>query len=236
MTISGGVTIMTECFTLDAGATITGVGNGYQSNFPPYGPGAGTAVFSFAAWPISGGGGHGGAGATDHDLNCMLAAGGAANDDPVHPSLMGSAAEPDCGGPTSGGGGALLRVIVYDPVANVLTGPSTIMGTIDMSGLHGNCGLSYGDGGGAGGTIFIESNIIAGSGALTANGASFSGSSGGGGGGGIVSLIENLTAFSGTISVLGGGGAANGTVGCTPPSTTGSNGIVTFTAAPSSGY
>jgi hypothetical protein len=236
VTISGGVTIMTECFTLDAGATITGIGNGYQPNGPTYGPGEGEAVFMFATWPISGGAGHGGAGATDHDFNCMLASGGPANDDPVHPSQMGSASLPDCFGSTTGGGGALLQIVVYNPTANILSGPATINGTIDMSGLQGGCPVDGAQGGGAGGTILIEANIISGNGFLTANGAQSAGGSGGGGGGGIISLIENETSFPGTISVAGGDGEGNHTSGCIPPSNLGSNGIVTFTAAPSSGY
>jgi hypothetical protein len=237
VTISGGVTIMTECFTLDAGATITGLGNGYQSNGSNYGPGEGTEVYFFSDWPLSSGAGHGGAGGTDHDLNCVLAPGGLATDDPIHPSQMGSASVENCTGITAGGGGALLQIVVYDPIANILTGPATINGTIDMSAKSGSCPIVEGaDGGGAGGTILIEANIISGNGFLIANGAGSMGTSGAGGGGGIISLIENQTTFPGTIRVLGMPGSRNATSGCIPPSTDGANGIVTFTAAPSSGY
>jgi hypothetical protein len=52
-------------------------------------------------------------------------------------------------------------------------------------------------------------------------------------GGGIISLIENLTSFSGTTSVLE---SNNGVYTDYGVSSNGANGSVTFTAAPASGY
>jgi hypothetical protein len=254
MTITGSVTIYSECFTLDAGATINGVGGGYLETYDSYsqtrligGPGAGIPDYSGqpCMWYISGGGGHGGAGGTDHDSNCVLAQGGAANDDPVHPSLMGSAGvSPDFGyssnGPDSlnSAGGALLNLVIYNPVTNKLA-PATINGTIDMSGSPGcnMCGPQMESGsGGAGGTILIEAINISGSGLLQANGGTVYLNAGAGGGGGIISLIENLSSFQGTISAAGGMGSINGTTGCTPPSSNGSTGSVTFTTGPGNGF
>jgi hypothetical protein len=248
-TILGGVTIITECFSVDAGATITGVGQGY------WGLGAGPAEGImggglgndgyYGTWEMSSGGGHGGAGGPDYDLNCNVVQGGKANDDPVHPASMGSG-----GGfnnsmmaqASSSCGGELLTVIVYDPINNTLAGPATVNGTIDMSGSPG---VSYNNGadcgGGAGGAFCLEASSIVGTGLIQANGGSYLGnvgaSGGGGGGGGIISLIENSTSFPGTLLVNGGiGGNVNGTTGCTPPNTNGKPGIITFTAAPANGY
>jgi hypothetical protein len=241
VSICGGVTIFTKCFTLDAGATITGVGYGF-SQFDFAQPGKGLATQIMCTSSGSGtmfinfgtGGGHGGSGGgvcPATAAGCTLfycAPGGTNNDDPVHPSLCGS----------SGGyagnydfypcmrGGALLWVVVYDPISDVL-GPATIDGTIDMSGGYSCGGSFYHNGAGAGGTILLEASEIDGTGLLRADGGQATSNGGGGGGGGIISLIENDTSFLGTISVAGGAGGSG---------FDGSPGIVTFTAAPASGY
>jgi hypothetical protein len=122
-------------------------------------------------------------------------------------------------------GGGLLEVVVYNPGSNTLQ-PATLNGTIDMSGsnLVGTDISNAPGGAGAGGTILIEASTIGGTGTLAANAIVSLGiieycTSCGGGGGGIISLIENDSTFPGTLSVTG----AN-------------PGIVTFTAAPTSGY
>ncbi len=238
VTISGGVTIFTQCFTLNG--TITGAGQGYPFNTGlccPEGPGGGGLCTNVNGcdWPLGAGGGHGGAGGDDFDDVCNLALGGAANDNAVHPANMGSAGGlnvvPSTGSDCSSGGG-LLWIIVYNPDNNSLTGPATVNGTIDMSGANQCFDPSGDDGGGAGGSILLEASSITGGGQLLANG----GAGGGGGGGGIISFIETLTSFAGTTSVQGGGGTSARTTGCTPPSPLGSSGVVTFTAAPSNGY
>ena len=223
VSISGGVTIFTTCFTLDAGATITGVATGYP---PFFGPGHG--YVDGLSWAVASGGGHGGAGGPDCDNQGSCAYGGAVNDDPVHPVLMGSGgAEPQSGQCAAGGG--LLKIVVINPVSYQLA-PATINGTIDMSGGHPCLYPGSDASGGAGGTILLEASAISGNGALAANGGQFVGW-GGGGGGGIISLIENMTSFSGSVSV--NGGFSNDAHG---PSIDGSPGIITFTAAPVTGY
>ena len=211
VSIAGGVTIFTTCFNLDAGATITGVGAGF---LPGKGPDPG--VVKGVSRIVVGGGGHGGAGGTECGDDGECAGGGAANDDPVHPSLMGSGGvETQRGNCVAGGG--LLKVVVIAPVSNRLV-PATINGTIDMSGSR-PCPLTDA-GGGAGGTILIETSELQGTGILRADGGN--GSYGSGGGGGIISLIENRSTFGGTLSVIGGN--------------SGNPGIVTFSPAPVSGY
>lgn len=254
VTISGGVTLFTPCFVLDAGGTITGVGQGYGiggaivtigSAAVTYGsgagPGGGTSNMNGGGSSYtSGGGGHGGAGGTDSNYACMYAPGGTANDDPVHPALMGSGGASPYGiisvPPFTSAGGGLIKLVVYDPVHNVLA-PCTVNGTIDMSGNSGcfNCGLAgEGGGGGAGGTILLESSDVQGTGILRADGGP-SGGEYGNGGGGIISLIENPATFGGMLSVAPTSSTTY-TLGTCSPVHTGFPGIVTFTAAPSSGF
>ena len=254
VTISGAVTIFTECFTLNAGATITGIGTGYPGNSlywlntPPYsGPGEGGENWIGSPY-LSAGGGHGGAGQTVCDAGYCLycqgnANGGVTNDDPVHPSLMGSG-----GGVidnfkgvvgyqalNQSAGGGLLHVVVFNPSTNSL-GAATVNGTIDMSGNMGcqACGPeAESGGGGAGGTIWLEASTLSGTGLLQANGGGDNyGNWGGGGGGGIISLITNSTSFPGTTSVVSLGGEGEGFSTCG----FGGQGSVTFTAPPASGY
>jgi len=228
--INGGVTFITQCFNLEAGATINGVGAGYSASRGFGGPGEGGIAVAFATpgpvyLELGAGGGHGGAGATvclgpyavSGNPATECGNGGPANDDPVHPSLWGSMGA-IVGNPYSSNenaGGGLFKLVVYNPVANQV-GPATINGVIDMSGLSGTNDLEEDpNGGGAGGTILIEASSISGTGILQANGGSGIWL-GGGGGGGIISLVTN-SAFSGGLSASGGGGGGGGPVTYTTP-------------------
>jgi hypothetical protein len=239
-----GVTIFAQTFNVDAGATITGTGQGNPSynvagNLnADYGNDGGGVP-----WSPSSGGGHGGAGGNDYDYYCYIIAGGIANDNPIHPSAPGYGGGGNlCSGygPNYGSGGGLLWVIVYNPSADTVTGPATVNGMIDMSGGNGSYSNFCSDenaGGGSGGAIFMEAESIAGNGVLQANGGNGAGDGGGGGGGGIISLVENLTSYPGSLLVNGGAGnTSRATNGCAPPNTNGFAGSVTFTAPPASGY
>lgn len=131
-----------------------------------------------------GGGGHGGAGGQDTSGD----SGGSANDNPLNPVLMGSAS-------WQGNGGALIMI-------QSINSSVSINGSIQMDG---------GSQGGSGGTIYIMSNYIFGTGSLSAIGANYG--TGGGGGGGIILLSSHTSnTFSGTYSVNGGTGC-NSTCG-----------------------
>jgi hypothetical protein len=219
---------------------------------PGEGPGNGGVNEAGGGGPTQdytcGGGGHWGAGGSGFNPACEVAAGGVTYDNPVRPIYMGSGGGnpyyPYTGftqwqAPESWGGG-LIWIIVYNPNSNTVQ-PTIINGTIDMDGFVGcnACGPSGESGaGGSGGAILVEASTITGSGLLTANGIGNGGNGGafyiGDAGGGIISLIENLTSFSGTTSALEGTipGVATG---CSV-SNNGTNGSVTFTAAPASGY
>ncbi len=197
-----------------------------------------------------GGGGHGGVGGSGFNAACETAAGGVTYDDPVHPTYMGSGGgNPYTGSVIPGGfwqapqswGGGLIWIIVYNPTLNKVQ-PAVINGTIDMDGFGGCewCGpASEAGAGGSGGAILIEASTITGSGLLTANGVGNLGNGGGSyigsAGGGIISLIENLASFSGVTSAVEGALPNGVGTGCSM-SNNGTNGSVTFTAAPASGY
>jgi hypothetical protein len=118
-------------------------------------------------------------------------------------------------------------VIVYDPGADVL-GPAVINGTIDMSGEIGaHPGVvTEPSGCGAGGAILIEAAVISGVGVLRADGGMGNTPEGGGG---IISLIGDASSFMGTTSVVT-------SVYTNEMIITAQPGIVSFTAAPASGY
>lgn len=127
------------------------------------------------------GGGHGGAGGGSYSIY------GLANDDSAGPTLMGS-------GGTSPGG-ALLRINA--------TG-ATLNGLIDVTGGGGITA-------GAGGGLWVQANLIFGSGEILAGGGS--GSPYGGGGGIVVLSVHSGYYFTGTVSVVGGIGGTAGSAG-----------------------
>lgn len=93
----------------------------------------------------------------------------------------------------------------------VSNGAATLDGTITMNGITASAFCNAGYSGGAGGSIFIQANVILGSGSLSANGGAGTGCSGGGGGGIIVLSDhggDNIN--SSAVSINGGAGAHNG--------------------------
>jgi hypothetical protein len=192
--VIGGAVTINVTGNVDIEGDVFGYGNGYGSGYAPAGgPGAGGVGSS-----SGGGGGHGGPGGSGGvDLTHTGAGpGGAANDTPSNPVLMGSS-----GGGGSAGGAAF---ILSAPAGSV-----TINGTIDVNGT----GPFAGDGGGgAGGTVNITAQSIVFNGFINALGApgGLRGNGGGGGGGGLILLCPTLSplAGNGTPSVQGGLGGA----------------------------
>ncbi|HVM32499.1 MAG TPA: hypothetical protein VMU88_05145 [bacterium] len=255
VTIQGAVTVYCTCFTLDAGATLTGVGMGYgpKSYINPYadpGPGGGSdGGYGQSCGALCTGGGHGGVGGTysvsatlyGSLVTCAATSGGRTNDDPIHPAFMGSAGGwPNggngqfcfgmCGAPTSYGGG-LLWIVVYDPNARQLR-PATINGVVDMSGAQGGPAGPHAEysGCGAGGGLLVESSLLSGTGSLNANGGGYQSR------GNPPTLgLDNGGGGGGIISLISDTSAFSGTTSVL----NGPNaqpGIVSVTAPPSSGY
>jgi hypothetical protein len=145
------------------------------------GPGAGGSGHNIEC----GGGGHGGAGARGD--NVPEAAGGPAYGDPLRPTTLGSGGgnatgRDDLTDPASGGSGGGVLLLSVGGVLRV-------DGLLSAVGTAGNANW-YRSGGGAGGSIRLHADTIAGDGAISANGgaggAYQSSIAGGGGGGRIV--------------------------------------------------
>ncbi len=182
-TMPGSSTVSAGNLTVQATGRITADGLGFAGG---QGPGAG-ALRSEAG----GGGGHGGAGGTGFDrLFFQVAPGGAVNDSALMPTLLGSGGGSTSEGPGGAGGGA-IRLIVADTLQ--LDGQITANGTT---------GSGRAASGGAGGSIWVTTGTLAGSGAFRADGgAGFSTSNyggGGAGGGGRMAIYYNQAgSFSG---------------------------------------
>jgi hypothetical protein len=184
-------------------------GKGYP---PGYGPGAG------GDGKNAGGGGHGGNGGAG-DANAV---GGQTYDSETEPSMPGSGGgygvHKDKSVDGGYGGGSILIAV---------RGELQLNGRISANGTSGqtyegyfeNNLADYGTclgGGGAGGSIYIEADMLSGAGSITADGGNGGylaprqgrptavAGAGGGGGGRIVLRYATPSAFSGTLSVQGG--------------------------------
>ncbi|MDD5463232.1 MAG: carboxypeptidase regulatory-like domain-containing protein [Methylococcales bacterium] len=136
----------------------------------------------------TGGGGYGGAGGGT--------VGGGTYGSATNPTDLGS------GGSVKAGGGSI----------HLVAGIVTINGVISSNGES-----SDGNGAGSGGSVWVETSTLSGSGSVTANGGI---ALTGGGGGGRISMSTEIYNFSGTISAAGGTpDGQNGTIrlSMTPP-------------------
>jgi PKD repeat protein len=111
-----------------------------------------------------------------------------------------------------------------------------LSGTISADGLDGS--ESYGgSGGGSGGSIWVQTGVIAGDGIVRADGGNGGVSNwypdGGGGSGGRVAIYADTDQFDGTVQAFGGSGQEYGEAGTIHLS---GLFIVGFTADPVSGY
>jgi hypothetical protein len=171
--------------TIQAGGGIVADGTGFSNAV-----GAG-ANANYYGYYTAGGGGHGGVGASSKE-------------GPVGGISHGSILQPtDQGGrggnvnnaafPSGLGGGAVLL---------------SVGGTFRVDGqitAEGGRGLGQGGGGGSGGSIWITTSNIVGSGMISANGGGTDGLGGGGSGGRIAIYFQN-NAFNGPTTSFGGVG------------------------------
>ena len=216
-TAGTGVVINATNVTVDSGASISADGQGYQGSFgngiydgggygtnyysPIGGPGVGDACYGYGAQ----GAAHGGQGGTGSQ--CPLYSGG------MNTNTYGSVTQPvelgSSGGYGGVGGGAIELVV---------SGTTTINGNLsaNAAGLNSNNTGSTG----AGGSIWIQTVTLAGTGTIAANGANGTAYPGapvwGGGGGGRIAFYYTTNTFGGSIQDFGGTGgssAGNGTAG-----------------------
>ena len=183
LTIAGDVGIPTDC-SMDVS------GRGYAS---ASGPGVGCSNGSESG----GGGGHGGV----EGVSAKGCPGGGAYDSFLTPTLPGSGG--GNGYATSGGfAGGIIQLTVGGTLR--VDGALTAQGANPTSGGYG--------GGGAGGSITLVVDTLAGTGTISANGGNGSNPGGGGGGGRIAVELTTLesppmtTAFGGNGNQRGGAG------------------------------
>lgn len=189
--------------TLDVDSSINATGKGCQggtsvSPYHGYGPHVDTGVcaVSTSGYGIAnrGGAAHAGAGGRSHHVvNPQATTYGTQNT----PTLFGSggAASPNAGEIGGNGGG---KVYINS------TGTLSIAGSIASNGATGNT-VSFGAGGGSGGSVYLVGTAFSGNGSLSANGGN-AGNSGGGGGGGRIAVhygSQSGTLFS-NFTVTGG--------------------------------
>jgi hypothetical protein len=170
-----GVVINSNAITIEGEITASGLGFRRKE-----GPGAG------GTWSDNGAGGsHGGYGGDGYN-----AAHGPTYGLLSSPTSLGSGGEYAYGG---GGGGAVKL--------NVPSGTVIVNGSVSV---NGNNYIGTDSGGGAGGSIWIIADILAGAGEITADGGNGSTSQGGGGAGGRIALEWTTRSFSGMIRAQGG--------------------------------
>lgn len=181
--ITGNVTATAANLTVDSGGSINVTGKGYAG-----GNGPGKGVDSYFASGAGYGGVGGGSGAT----------GGIAYGSLIEPTDLGSGSGISSGYGSNAGGGA-VKLIVSGTLKN--NGSIIADGSINTYGA-----------GGSGGSIWINTNILAG----TNEGASISAigpsttwgvGGSGGGGGGRVAIYYTTNTYAGTKTAHGGSGA-----------------------------
>ncbi len=177
-------------------------GGGISLKGAGFGPGLGNGAGAYSQDELygftSGGGGHGGYGAS----SIAGASGGTAYDSILQPSLQGSGGGINSPFLVGGAGGGAFRL--------------TVNGTLQLDGtLTGNGGefQTDGAGGGSGGSLWLSVARLTGTGSISANGGDGDYAQGGGGGGGRIALYYATNQFQGPITAWGGLGALVGGAG-----------------------
>ncbi len=189
LTFNGAVTLNAKNLTIDSTSAISADGKGYAVN---EGAGHGGYLIDNHGVHVSGGG-YGGEGGSGYYWGSVL--GGITYGSALAPLELGSGGG-SCYATGLGYGGGAIRLIVSDTL--------TINGKISANGVGTNV-LSYA--GGSGGSIYLTTNHLIGSGEINANGGNSAPwtNSFAGGGGGRVAVYYQISVFNGTASAQGGG-------------------------------
>ncbi|RLC36193.1 hypothetical protein DRH27_05590, partial [Candidatus Falkowbacteria bacterium] len=175
-------------FTIESGGTINVSGKGYDSS-EGLGQGAGSSN-------RSGGAGYGGEGGDGILNGVVTAASGITYGSTTKPNDLGSG-----GGYSNGGeGGGAVKLVI--------TGTTTIFGTVIADG---SVGRGWQGGGGSGGSIYINTATLEGAGTITVNGGNGSNDNtavgNGGGGGGRIAVYYTTDSSSIVYNAYGGVGS-----------------------------
>ncbi len=176
--------------TLESGGIVSALARG---NIPGYGKGAGASTLESFGTAGGAGGSYGGRGNS-----------GLGGNAPPSGPLYGDTRQPlDLG---SGGGRGISNSTYYFDGYGGGAIHLTVYGTLQVDGLiTANANkASIGAGGGAGGSILLQSYTLAGTGSITANGGDNGGTGGGGGGGRIALYSGTKTLSDSKITVNGG--------------------------------
>jgi len=199
----GNITIIADNLTVENGAVINVSYLGFEPN-----EGLGTTTANDFA---TDGAGHGGSGG---ESSYQPENGGKLFGSSLAPTTFGSGAGnvTNYAGGFGGSGGGIIRI----DLSNTLI----LNGNLYADGKRGSQSSQYGAGGGAGGSVYITTNNITGSGVIQANGGiggtnGFSTRRGGGGGGGRVAVYYNESSYNGisNSSVAGGSATSSATAG-----------------------
>lgn len=184
---------ITEDLFVDATSVISMSGRGYRPN---EGPGASSGINT-----ESGGAGHAGAGGPSE----FGQSGGVGYGSITMPVTMGSGSKPVNSSTVGAVGGGAISITVG--------GLAHILGTIQANGQDGVGNASYAAGGGAGGSIYLETDTLKGIGYISAQGGDgylgTSSDSGGGSGGRIAIYYQTLDASELDTTLPLNGGSLN---------------------------
>ncbi|MEK2690843.1 hypothetical protein [Bdellovibrio sp. GT3] len=182
---AAGTGVIINATTVSVIGSVNGDGTGYSGT-----QGTSPGLIYPVPWnAYYGGGCHGGLGGMGNGVIELCTPYGSSQS----PTTLGS---PGGFGDSSGAGGGAVKFNV--------SGTMSVTGTISMNGIAATTNMG---GSGAGGSVWIVTNSLAGNGTIRANGANgYDDTSTGSGGGGRVSIHYASTTFSGNVQSRGGTG------------------------------
>jgi hypothetical protein len=157
----GFITLRCDTLQVAQPGVVSAMGTGYpgapaNSGLSGSGPGGGTGVMATSG-NYGGGAGHAGYGCD------VTGAAGAPYGDPFRPAVPGSGGGATLMSAAGGNGGGRVRVIASSRIA--------VDGVVTADGTLGYSGATSGSGSGSGGSIWLTTPVLAGSGTITAAGA-----------------------------------------------------------------
>ncbi|MFA5995718.1 MAG: DUF2341 domain-containing protein [Patescibacteria group bacterium] len=224
-TDADGVTITANTLQIEGSGSIDVTGKGYAGGILDAGNGAGGGAYDNGVYYGGAGGGYGGAGGNGGALGGQTIIGGSTYGSADVPTYFGSGGGAsgrdgtDLSQVAGGAGGGIVTLMITHTLFIDSTASIRANGEDALHTVGADSALQASAGSGSGGSIYITTNFLTGSGVIQAQGGSamYSNSSelsGGGGGGGRVAYgFINITNWFGTITATAGTGDENGADG-----------------------